>query len=63
MFGRTIGLSPEQSLALFMETPTISPKVVSQIPQDPWDIATILKDMDDVFQNLDEINKLLSETS
>jgi len=63
MFGKAIGLSPEQSLALFMETPAISPKVVSQIPPDPWDVATILKNMDEVFENLDTLNESLGSIS
>ena len=63
MFGKAIGLSTEQSLALFMETPAISPKVVSQIPTDPWDVATILKDMDEVFENLDTLNESLGSSS
>lgn len=61
MFGKAVGLSPEQSLVLFMETPAISSKVVSQIPPDPWDVATILRDMDEVFEHLDTLNELLSE--
>ena len=56
MFGKAIGLSPEQSLALFTETPVISPEVASLIPPDPWDVETILKDMDEVFENLDFIS-------
>ena len=63
MFGKAIGLSPEQSLALFMKTPAVSPKVVSQIPPDPWDVATILKDMDEVFENLDTLNESLGTIS
>ena len=45
IFGKAIvGLSPEQSLALFMEIPAISLKVVSQIPPE-------------VFENLDTLNE------
>ena len=62
MFGKAVGLSPEQSLVLFMETPAISSKVdVSLIPPDPWDVGVILRDMDEVFEHLDTLNELLSE--
>ena len=63
MFGKAIGLSPEQSLALFTETPVISPEVASLIPPDSWDVETILKDMDEVFENLDHINESLGTIS
>lgn len=63
MFGKAIGLSPEQSLALFTKTPVISPEVASLIPPDPWDVETILKDMDEVFENLDGINESLGTIS
>ena len=63
MFGKAIGLSPEQSLALFMETPVISPEVAALIPPDPWDVGAILKDMDEVFENLDSLNESLGTIS
>ena len=63
MFGKAIGLSPEQSLTLFTETPVISSEVASLIPPDPWDVETILKDMDEVFENLDSINESLGTIS
>ena len=63
MFGKAIGLSPEQSLALFMEAPAISPEVAALIPPDPRDVEAILKDMDEVFENLDSLNESLGTIS
>ena len=63
MFGKAIGLSPEQSLALFTEKPVISPEVATLIPPDPWDVGAILKDMDEVFKNLDILNESLEVVS
>lgn len=67
LLGKAIGLSLEKFLALFMETPVdvpaISPKVISNIPPDPWVVATTLKDVDEVLGNLDTLNESLGTIS
>ena len=50
--------SPEKSLALHMENPTIPP---GDIPI-PWEPDIILEDFQDFLENLDSLNELLGSS-
>ena len=60
-FGRDVGLSSEQSLALLMETPTVEPEVERAIPH-PWQPDHILEDFQEFWDILDSIDDTLGSS-
>ena len=57
-FGRDVGLSPEQSLALHMEQGRVDPAVAGAIPH-PWQPEHILQDFQEFWDHLDTLNESL----
>ena len=61
VFGLDCGDTPEESLAVYMDKPTVPPSVKALIP-DRWDAETILEGVDEFLDMLDHLNEMLGET-
>ena len=57
-FGRDVGFSPDQSLALHVEHGTTNTRVFDSIPH-PWQPELILRDFDDFWGHLETLNDKL----
>ena len=57
-FGRDMGLTPDQSLALHMERGSVDAGQFDSIPH-PWHPELILRDYDDFWGHLDRLNSML----
>ena len=57
-FGRDVGFSPENALALHMDHPTLQPEIAGAVPH-PWQPDSILKDFHDFWENLDSLSEML----
>ena len=57
-FGRDVGFSPENALALHLEHPTVEPEIAGAVPH-PWKPDDILEDFQEFWDNMDSLNEML----
>ncbi len=60
-FGKDAHPTPESCLNLFMDEPVVDPMVLAclPLPGQPWKPEEILKDVDEVLEQVEQINELL----